>query len=69
MHTQSKPNNITSNKKDGTKKTLNAPWILQRFISFNRKRLLQILAASLTQEQEQMGERKKSGRGVGEIWA
>jgi hypothetical protein len=69
MHTQSKPNNITSNKQYGTKNTLNAPWILQRFISFNRKRLLQILAASLTQEQEQMGERKKSGRGVGEIWA
>jgi hypothetical protein len=35
----------------------------------NRKRLLQILATSFTQEQEQMGEREKSGRGVGEIWA
>jgi hypothetical protein len=69
MHTQNKPNNITSNKQDGTKKTLNAPWILQRFLLFNRKRLLQILAASFTQEQEQMGEREKSGRGVGEIWA
>jgi hypothetical protein len=36
---------------------------------FNRKRLLQILATSFTQEQEQeqMGEREKSGRGVGEI--
>jgi hypothetical protein len=28
---------------------------------FNTKRLLQILATSFTQEQEQMGEREKSG--------
>jgi hypothetical protein len=32
---------------------------------FNRKRLLQILATSFTQEQEQMGEKEKSGRDLG----
>jgi hypothetical protein len=37
------------------------------FFYSNRKRLLQILATNFTQEQKQMGEREKSGRGVGEI--
>jgi hypothetical protein len=33
------------------------------FYLLNAKRLLKILATSFTQEQEQMGEREKSGRG------
>jgi hypothetical protein len=49
MHTQINTSNVTSNTRC-TKKTLKAPFVLQSFSLLNRKRLLQILATSFTEE-------------------
>jgi hypothetical protein len=61
MHTQNKPNNITSNlarwHQEDSQCTMDPP----KISLFNRKRLLQILATNFTQEQEQMEKESRVG--------
>jgi hypothetical protein len=65
MFTQEKPNNITSIRKMAPRRLSIHHGSSKCFILFNTKRLLQILAATFSQEQGQMGEREKSGRDLG----
>ena len=64
MHSQNKPNNITSNKKDGTKKTLNAPWILQIFLYSIEKGCCKYLQQALHKSKSKWEKERR----VGEEW-